>query len=186
MFGDVLAFHERLTVWEGAAVPVPVKVSVVVGGWALLVTVSVPLAAPTVCGLNVIVKGTLWPAAIVTGSERPPTLNTELFELAPVTVTFAPLAVRLPDEVPLVPAMTLPRSIVVGATVSCPTAAAPVPDRAILSVELEALDVTVTAPLALPADVGANAMVKVAPWPAISVTGVVMPLRLYPVPLVAT
>jgi len=32
----------------------------------------------------------------------PLTLNTELFELTAVTVTFAPLAVRLPDAVPLV------------------------------------------------------------------------------------
>jgi hypothetical protein len=30
MFGDVLAFHDRLTVWTGAGVPVPVSASVVV------------------------------------------------------------------------------------------------------------------------------------------------------------
>ena len=47
-------------------------------------------------------------------------LNAELLELAAVTVTFVPLAVRLPDAVPLVPTTTLPKPRVVGATVSCP------------------------------------------------------------------
>jgi hypothetical protein len=55
---------------------------------------------------------------MVTGNERPLTLNAELFELAAVTVTFAPLAVKLPDAVPLVPTTTLPRARVVGLTVS--------------------------------------------------------------------
>ena len=52
-----------------AAVPVPVSVPVEVDGWALLVVVSVALADPTAVGLKVIVKGTLCPAGIVTGSE---------------------------------------------------------------------------------------------------------------------
>src|SRR5208337_1309176 len=102
MFGDVLASHDKLTVWVGADVPVPVSASVVVEGWTLLVKVSVALAASVVSGLKVTVKGTLWPAGMVTGSDSPPTLNTESFVLAAVTVTLAPLALKLPDAVPLV------------------------------------------------------------------------------------
>jgi len=55
MLCEVLASHDRATEWLGAGVPVPVRVSVVVVGWALLVNVSVALAAPDVVGLNVIV-----------------------------------------------------------------------------------------------------------------------------------
>ena len=80
--------------------------------------VSVALAIPVTAGLKVTVNDALWPAGMVTGSESPPTLKTELFVLAPVTVTLAPLAVKLPDELPLLPTTTLPRSMVVGVTAS--------------------------------------------------------------------
>jgi hypothetical protein len=123
---------------------------------------------------------------MVTGSDSPPTLNTELFVLAPVTVTLAPLAVSIPDELPLVPTTTLPRSMLVGVTASCPTAAVPVPDKGMVRVGFEALDVMVTLPLALPADDGANETLNVVLCPAMSVTGVVIPLKLNPEPLIAT
>jgi len=182
----VLAFHDKLTVCVGAAAPVPVSVSDVVEGWALLVKVSVAVAAPVTRGLNVTVKEALWPAGIVTGSESPPTLKAELFELAAVTVTFAPLAVRLADAVPLVPTTTLPRAKVVGVTPSWPAAAAPVPDSGIVNVGFDAFEVMVTLPVTLPADVGVKATLKLALWPAVSVTGAVIPLRLNPVPLIPT
>ena len=86
-----------------------------------------------------------------------------LFELAAVIVTFAPLAERLPDPLALVPTTTLPRFNVVGLRVSCPAAAAPVPESGMLKLGLLAVEVTVTLPLALPADVGANLTVKVTP-----------------------
>jgi hypothetical protein len=113
-------------------------------------------------------------------------VNTELFELAPVTVTLAPLAVSVPDELPLLPTSTLPRSMLVGFTVSCPTAAVPVPDRGIVRVGFEALDVIVRLPLALPADDGVNETLKVTLCPAVSVTGVVIPLKLNPEPVIPT
>jgi hypothetical protein len=53
-------------------------------------------------------------------------------------------------------------------------------------VGFEAFDVIVTLPLALAAEAGVNVTVKVAPWPAVNVTGAVIPLRLNPVPLIAT
>jgi hypothetical protein len=46
-------------------VPVPVRASVVVVGCALLVNVSVALAAPDVVGLNVMVNEALCPSEIV-------------------------------------------------------------------------------------------------------------------------
>jgi|SRR6202046_2431845 hypothetical protein len=186
MSGEVLAVHDRSTVDTGAGVPVPVSVSVVVVGWALLVKVSVAVAAADTCGLKVTVKEALWPAGIVTGSARPPTLNTELLELAAVTVTFEPLAVRVPVAVPLVPTTTLPTPRVVGVTVSCPAAAAPVPDSGIVSVGLEAFEVMVTLPLALVAVCGANVTVKFVLCPDVSVTGAVIPVRVNPVPLIPT
>jgi len=48
------------------------------------------------------------------------------------------------------------------------------------------LNVTVRLPLALPADGGVNVTVKVALWPGVSVAGVVIPLKLNPVPLIPT
>jgi hypothetical protein len=53
-------------------------------------------------------------------------------------------------------------------------------------VGLEAFEVIVTLPVTLPADAGVNVAVKVALCPVVSVTGVVIPLRLSPVPLIPT
>ena len=157
----MLAFHDKFTKCVGAGVPVPVSVSMMVEGWALLVKVSEALAAPFTCGLKVTVKDALCPAGIVSGSAKPPTLKAELFVVALLTVTLAPLAVRLPDALPLVPTTTLPRPRVPGETANCPTVEVPVPDSAIVRVELDASEVMVTVPLALPADCGENATVNV-------------------------
>ena len=166
--------------------PVPVNASVVDVGWALLVKVNVALAEPVVRGLKVTVNEALLPAAIVTGNDRPPTLNTELLVLAAVTVTLAPLAVRVPEAVPLVPTTTLPRPRVVGLTVSCPTAVTPVPDKGIVSVGFDAFELTVTFPVTAPADAGVNETLKVVLWPEVRVNGVVIPLKLNPLPLIPT
>jgi len=150
----VLAFQDRATSWVGAAVAVPVRVSVVGEFWALLEKLSVALAAPVLCGLNVTVNGTLWPAGIVAGKVRPLRLNAELFVPADVTVTLAPDAVKLPDAVPLVPTTTLPSASVLGETASCPGVDVPVPESEMLNDGFEAFDVTTTLPLAPFADVG--------------------------------
>lgn len=155
-------------------------------GCALLVKVSVALAAPVAVGVKVTVKGTLLPAAIVVGSVSPLIVKTELFKLAAVTLTVAPVAVSVPDAVPFVPTTTLPTARVVGLTVSVPVAAAPVPDRGMLSVGFDALDVTVTVPLAVPVEVGANVTLKLVLAPAASVIGVEIVLKLKPVPLIDT
>lgn len=114
---------------------------------------------------------------MVTGSESPLTLNTELFVVAAVTVTLAPLAVRVPDPVPLVPTTTLPNAIVVGLMASVPTAAVPLPLSPTVSVGFDAVEEMVTVPDTLPVVVGVKVTVKVVSCPAFSVTGVVIPLN---------
>ena len=53
-----------------------------------------------------------------------------------------------------------------------------------VKVVLEALEVIVTFPLTAPADLGAKATLKLVLWPDGSVTGVVIPLRVNPVPVI--
>ena len=96
-----------------------------------------------------------------------------------------PVLVTVSERDLLLPTVTLPKLRLVGFAPSVP-GATPVPDNGMLRVGLEALDVTVTLPLALPADDGANETVNVALWPAVKVTGAVIPLKLNPLPLTAT
>jgi hypothetical protein len=123
---------------------------------------------------------------MVTGNDRPPTLNTELVELTAVTVTAAPLAVRLPEALPLVPTTTLPSVRVAGVTDNCPVAAVPVPDNGTTKVESDALEIMVTSPVTAPAEVGVNETLKVVLCPEFSVIGVETPLTLNPGPLAVT
>ena len=82
--------------------------------------------------------------------------------LTALTVTLAPLAVRLPDAVPLVPTTTLPRPMAVGLAASVPVVAVvPVPDSGTVRVGFEALDPIVMLPFIVPAAVGANFALKV-------------------------
>ena len=61
-----------------------------------------------------------------------------------------------------------------------------VPLSGIAKLGFEAFDVTVTVPVNVPADAGANCTVKVVLCPGVSVTGGVIPEMLYPVPAAAT
>ncbi len=101
-------------------------------------------------------------------------------------VTFAPLAVSLPVAELLLPTVTLPRLRVAGETLRVPTAVVPVPESGMVNVGFEAFEVTVTFPLADPALVGANLTVKVVLCPAPRVKEELMPLKVNPVPLIAT
>ena|SRR5579871_3171408 len=70
-------------------------------------------------------------------------------------------------------------------TVVVVVAVTPVPERGIVSEELEALLVKVKLPVTDPADFGANVTLKDVLWLADKVTGKVGPLRLNPVPVTA-
>ncbi len=98
-----------------------------------------------------------------------------MLRLADVTVTDAPLAVRLPLSGELDPTVTLPKLRLVGDTDNWP-AAVPVPESAILSGEFDAFDTTDRFPLAAPAPVGVKVVVNVTLWFAVSVRGKVNPL----------
>jgi len=124
------------------------------------VKVTVPLAIPDAVGPNVTVNEVLLPAAIVVGRVRPVIVKLELFVLAPLTVTLAPLAVRVPVAEALLPTTTLPKLRPVGVTASCPAATAPDPERGIVNVGLAAVEVMVTVPLAAPDEVGAKDTLK--------------------------
>ena len=96
-----------------------------------------------------------------------------------------PVLVTVSDRDLLFPTVTLPKLRLVGFDPSAP-GVTPVPDNGMVKVGFGAFDVTVTLPLTLPADCGVNATVKDALCPARRATGVVIPLRLYPVPLIPT
>ncbi len=75
-------------------------------------------------------------------------------------MTEAPLAVRVPLRTEFDPTATLPKLRLVGDTAKVP-AAVPVPESAMLRVELDAFEATDRFPLAAPALVGAKVAVKV-------------------------
>ena len=77
------------------ATPYPASDSVAILE-ALLVRVSVAVAAPEFCGAKATVIGTLCPAAMVSGNLTLLSANCELLTLAEETVTLAPVALSVP------------------------------------------------------------------------------------------
>lgn len=127
----------------------------------------------------------LFPAWIVTGKEIPLTTKAVLFELAPVTVTLPPLAVKVPDACTLFPTTTLPIPRLLGLAPSWAlTIGMPVPEKGTVRVELRALDVIAIFPLAIAAVVGEKLTPNVAACPATRVSGAEIPLMVNPDPLV--
>ena len=98
--------------------------------------------------------------AIVTGNDNPLSTNSELLLVAEETVTVAPLALSVPVWLLLLPTLTLPKAIVVGATVNVPPAV-PVPERGKARLGLGAFDVSVSVPVTFPAALGENNTLKV-------------------------
>ena len=95
------------------------------------------------------------------------------------------MLVTVSDRDCLFPTVTLPKLRLVGLAPSVP-GVTPLPDKGMVRLGFDALDVRVRLPLALPADDGVNDTLKVALCPAVSVTGVVIPVKLNPEPLIAT
>jgi hypothetical protein len=89
------------------------------------------------------------------------------------------------DRLCVLPTGTLPKARLVGFAPSAPDAV-PVPVNGTVSVGFVAFEVMVMLPLTAPAAVGVNNTLKLALWPAVSVTGAVMPLKLNPLPLTPT
>jgi hypothetical protein len=154
---------------------------------ALLANEAAADAAPVAPGVNVTVNATGWLVVTVTGNVTPLIENSEGLvppKLTEDTVTLAPLAVRVPLAVPLVPTTTLPTATVVGLTLRVPGAAAvPVPLNARVKFEFDAFDVMATLPLKLLADGGVKVTLNDALCPGVSVSGVLIPVMPNPVPL---
>ena len=148
----------------------------------MLVNVRVADALPVACGVKVTVKPADCPAASVVGSVIPESTNSLLPVLADETVTAALLALTVPVSAALDPTATLPKLSVAGATASCP-GVVPVPDRAILSGELDASDTSDRLPFTAPALDGANLTVNVTLWLPVSVAGRVKPVTENPDPV---
>ncbi len=166
---------------------VPVPLSAIVSGelGELLVTVTDPLTAPADVGAKFTLNVVFAPAFSVKGALMPDTLNP-----APVNVTCEIVAAAEPvfDSVTvcelLCPVVTLPNATLPGFAVSCD--ADPVPLSAIVIGEFGALLTTEIVPVFTPAPVGANTALNVADWPAVSVSGVVIPLVLNAPPTTVT
>jgi hypothetical protein len=175
---DVLAFHERLTVYCGET-PVPLNTSVL---FVLVdvVNVSVEDAAPLVVGANTILTDAIWPDFRVNGSERPESENCELLLDAEEIVTLPPVAVIVDAWVVELPMSTLPKLIEAGATVSWPLPEAPVP----LSGMLSPGPGTKMLPLSAPELCGAKVTVRVVLWPLFRTRGRLGPLNEKPLPVV--
>lgn len=131
-----------------------------------------------------IVNGALCPAARVSGSAMPPSVNCELVELTDDIVTLEPPALIVPPRLSVEPKSTSPNDKLAGAIVICPTPV-PFPESGTLTTPSDAFDVTVSVPLLLPVAAGANAIVIVTLWPAPTDNGSVTALRLNPLPVTA-
>jgi len=79
--------------------------------------------------------------------------------------------------------VTEPKSREDGFAPSVPMAVVPVPDTGMDKVVFEALEVTVRVPFEVPELVGANFTLKLALCPEARVAGAVMPVSVYPAPL---
>jgi hypothetical protein len=180
--GELSAFHDRLTVWIGAAMPVPARAATDGELVALLTNEILVEAAPLDCGVNVTVKFTLWPADKANGNDSPLIENSELSISTDDTTMLAPVALKIPVWDPLVPTVTLPALIVEGLTLSCPEEApaadVPVPDIAMLRGLLDPPLLSITVPVAPPMASGENTIEKVALCPAGKVKGRFKPLVL--------
>jgi|SRR5579862_241034 len=96
-----------------------------------------------------------------------------------------PVLVSVSDKVCLPPTITLPKLRLAGFEPSMP-GVTPVPDNGTVKVGVDAFDARVRLPLSLPLDGGANVTLKFALCPAVSVIGVLIPLKVKPVPLIPT
>lgn len=96
--------------------PVPVRDWTAGELVALLVNDRLPEDAPLVWGVNVTVKDADEPAATVTGSAIPDSVNSLFVPLADEIVTAAPVAFRVPLREELEPTATFPKANVAGET----------------------------------------------------------------------
>ena len=141
-----------------------------------------PLAAPVALGANRTVKDVLCPAFSVTGNVSPLKLNpVPLADAAETVSALPPVLVNVSERLLLLPTCTLPNERLVGFADTVP-GVTPVPDRGMLRLGFDPVEVMLMSPLATPAAMGANRAVNVVLCPAFNVIGTARPLRLKPLP----
>ena len=142
--------------------PVPERGIVRDGLEAFEVIDTLPLAVPVDAGVNVTLKVAVWPVVRVTGVVSPLRVNPEPLIVAEEIVTLEPpVLVSVSGRDCLLPTVTLPKLRLPGLGTSRP-GLIPVPDNGMLRLELDAFEVTLTLPLAVEADCGVNATLKLA------------------------
>ena len=162
-----------------ACAPVPVSAIVSDGLFALLVTVTLPVAFPPVAGANTTFKVAVAAAFNVRGAVIPLTLKpAPLAAMLEIWTGAVPVLVNVTCFVALPPVPTLPKLSEAGFACNCPNVALdPVPARETVSVGLTgSLLVMDKVPVAAPAVVGWKERPAVADWPAGIVFGVAIPL----------
>jgi hypothetical protein len=130
----VVGVRVTVSVGEITATPVPVRLAVMDGEVAELeVTVSTPIAAPAIVGLNVRMIVQLVPGAIVAGQLLPPlalvvdSWNGPLTAITTLLMAVFPVFVKLKlMSAETEPTLTEPKSCAVGVSVTVVVAAAPV------------------------------------------------------------
>jgi hypothetical protein len=149
---------------------------------ALLAKETFSDTGPEAVGLKVKVKGALWPAGIVIGNVIPLREYGAETDGADVIVTLAPLAIKDPLLLRLLPTVTLPKLKDDGETLNCACGGGafvlPVPERATVRLAFEALEEIVRFPLELVALAGENVAPSVTLWPPDTLTGKLAPLTL--------
>lgn len=160
---DVLAFHDKSTMcWMVPPEPLAVstdEVEVLVRKEMLAEAVVVAV------GAKLTVKGTLWPAARVTGKVSPPTVKAELLEPTEDKVTFPPVAVIFPLWLWTVPMVTVPKLMDPGVTARVPLEVVALPERDTETEGSEASEPRVTVAVSVPATVGVKVTDKLALLP---------------------
>jgi hypothetical protein len=166
-------------------VPVPVSAIVIGEFGALLATEILPVAFPAEVGKNCVVKLKLWPGWTVCPAGDPTMLNPVPVILAWLIVTLAvPGLDKFSDTDPLAPTTTFPK--LTDAGVLARAGCVPAPVKGMVIGELGALLATEIVPVAFPADVGENFVVKLTLCPGWIVCPLGAPTMVKPVPLTLT
>jgi hypothetical protein len=161
---------------------VPVRGIDKLGFEAFEVTVTVPLNVPADVGVKVTLNDALCPGVKVTGGVIPEILNPVPAAVAAEIVTLVPpVFVTVSVWLEFCPTVIFVKVRLVGDADRVPDVTA-VPVKGMAKLGFEAFEVTVTVPLNVPVDVGANVTVNDVLCPGVSVTGGVIPEILNPVP----
>ena len=122
----------------------------------MLVTETLPLAAPAVVGAKVTVKVVVCPAFRLAGADHPVSVNpAPAMECAVMETAEVPVFDNVTETEPVEPTATLPKFSLAGFAAS-PPPVIPVPLSEIANGEFEASLVMVNVPAAAPVAVGAN------------------------------